>query len=501
MPTLPPRPKIVAGPSRHVYDVIVAGGQLGGAIAGALLAKRGYRVLLVEHDGMGHGYEHGGYSLPYAPFVAPPLKAMAAFEDVLVELGLNTTLQRALKPHSPDVQLILPGGRIDIHHDEARRRAELLRELGESASATLDASLRALAAQHEQSDPFFKEELTLPPEGFFEALAFKRLVAKHPALGEGPALVGSDPASKLLAGLLPFLHYVDSADEPLAQTRPLSQALMAPNRYPGGREGLRDLFTRKLVDLGGDLLSRDSSEAAVIEELSFEGGKLVGVKVLQSENIYRASCMIAATDAGALRRLIVDKKKQRGLTDALDLVTTKRFLFSINWVLPTDAVPCGMGDLLLLDTQGALGPMLIQVHALPQKGDRAPEKIICAGAFIPSSARDLGEAHLKAVAVEMGSHLERLMPFSRERVALESAPYLDAGGVRGSRLLPHPLYSIDTERFLGITGLPQRTAVKNLFLASREVLPGLGLEGEVLAGVRSARLVQETMKKNDPLKR
>jgi hypothetical protein len=38
-------------------------------------------------------------------------------------------------------------------------------------------------------------------------------------------------------------------------------------------------------------------------------------------------------------------------------------------------------------------------------------------------------------------------------------------------------------------------------MASREVLPGLGLEGEFLAGIRAAKLIQETLKKRDPLKR
>jgi hypothetical protein len=32
------------------------------------------------------------------------------------------------------------------------------------------------------------------------------------------------------------------------------------------------------------------------------------------------------------------------------------------------------------------------------------------------------------------------------------------------------------------------------------VLPGLGLEGELLAGMRAARLVQEMLKKKNPLK-
>jgi hypothetical protein len=93
------------------------------------------------------------------------------------------------------------------------------------------------------------------------------------------------------------------------------------------------------------------------------------------------------------------------------------------------------------------------------------------------------------------------MPFAKDRVRLVSAPYLDATGVRGSRLLPHPLYEFEVESVLGVTGLSQRTPVKNLILASREVLPGLGLEGEYLAGLRAARLVQEALKKRDPLKR
>ena len=92
------------------------------------------------------------------------------------------------------------------------------------------------------------------------------------------------------------------------------------------------------------------------------------------------------------------------------------------------------------------------------------------------------------------------MPFTQEQRVLRSAPYLDAGGVRGSRLMPHPLYTFEAEAFLGVTGLKQRTPAKNVLLAGREVLPGLGLEGEFLAGMRAARLVQEMLKKKNPLK-
>ena len=70
-----------------------------------------------------------------------------------------------------------------------------------------------------------------------------------------------------------------------------------------------------------------------------------------------------------------------------------------------------------------------------------------------------------------------------------------------TRMLPHPRLAFEEESLLGVTGLPVRAPAKHLFLASREVLPGLGFEGEVLTALRVSRMVQETLKKNDPLKR
>ena len=154
MATLPPRPKINAGPSRHVYDVIVLGGQIGGAMSAALLAKRGYRVLYVEHDGMGHGYEHGDFILPYTPFVAPPLRMMPVVDEALAELGLNTTVQRSLRPHVPDLQLVLSdhrmGGMSGVELVAKLRKARLpaLRKLPVCLVAdTIDDDLRGRVSQ------------------------------------------------------------------------------------------------------------------------------------------------------------------------------------------------------------------------------------------------------------------------------------------------------------------------------------------------------------------
>ena len=497
-----PRPPTRAntGPTRHVYDVAVVGGQLSGAIAATLLARRGYQVLYVEHDGTGSGYGHDGWLLPYAPFILPPLKAVAAFEEVAAELGVTTPLQRAMKVATPMLQLVRPGLRLDLFADPVRMASECKRALGEGGAGFIAALGKATTAA-ERSEPFFREKPDLPPEGMFGRFKLNRMTGRHAALTEGSTLSKEEPLEQLLNGLSGFLNYTEKS-EGLAATRPLALALGGLFTLPGGREGLREVFLNRLRELGGDVLLHD--ESTVAEALAFDGAKLTGIKLVRSETIYKTTVVLGATDAGALRRLLPEKKRNRALSEALDGAQTRRILFTVNWVLPESALPRGMGELLLCESDDAeLSPILVQVQPAKKVAESGGDelRVVCAAAFIPATARELGEDHLKKLTDRLGKQLEGLMPFSRAKVVLESAPYLHAGGVRGSRMLPHPHLAFEDATLLGITGLPVRAPAKHLFLASREVLPGLGFEGEVITAQRVARMVQDTLKKNDPLKR
>jgi hypothetical protein len=53
---------------------------------------------------------------------------------------------------------------------------------------------------------------------------------------------------------------------------------------------------------------------------------------------------------------------------------------------------------------------------------------------------------------------------------------------------------------IGVSGLTTKTPLPRLFNASRQVLPGLGLEGEALAAQRAVAAVEKLLKKKDPLK-
>src|SRR5262249_44953697 len=159
--------------------------------------------------------------------------------------------------------------------------------------------------------------------------------------------------------------------------------------------------------------------------------RIAGIKLVKSETIYKTSCVIGASDAHALRRLVPDKKKHRELAELLDGPTAKRVLFSVNWVVPESSLPRGMGEMVRLKPRDAtLGPILVQIG--PSR--RAPgevaapedERTVCAGLFVEANLREQGEEQLQELADRVNAELDGLMPFTRAKARLVSAPYLHA---------------------------------------------------------------------------
>src|SRR5689334_22511917 len=128
-------------PIRHT-DVLIVGGELAGAVAAAMLARTGKRVVLLE-EGEGDDAEVA------ANVVVPPLddlcpsldhlpRAMAPLET----LGQRQDLRRTVPLSTQPLQVLHPAHRLDLPADVTARRLELRREAG-------DAGARAAAALEE----------------------------------------------------------------------------------------------------------------------------------------------------------------------------------------------------------------------------------------------------------------------------------------------------------------------------------------------------------------
>jgi hypothetical protein len=222
-----------------------------------------------------------------------------------------------------------------------------------------------------------------------------------------------------------------------------------------------------------------------------------------------ARVFIAATDAPALRRLLPADEAGGRTAQLLDAVVPTRQLLAVNLVVKTAALPPALGDAVLA-LRDAAGPDTVDnavlVQVLPARRDRGKgasevvpdERVLCAAGFVPADALDGDGERIAALGRQIRDAVADAVPFFERHLVRESMPVLAAG--RRPTALTHPLYRVQIEQTLGVTGLPFRSPLKNMVFAGREVIPGLGVEGEFHAGVQAAAAAQELLGKKDLLR-
>ena len=235
---------------------------------------------------------------------------------------------------------------------------------------------------------------------------------------------------------------------------------------------------------------------------------MTSVRVVDLDDVFAARAFISATDAPALRRLIPGGGEK--LAALLDKVRPARQLLTVNLVVKAANLPPPMGETVLClgIPDPEIGPaLLVQILTARRSGRTGPAapdgdaRVICAAGFVSARSRDRGGDHLADLAVRLKAALDEVLPFLGAHPIHESVPLLAAPAERrGSRLMAHPLYDVQLPRTLGVTGLPSRSPIKNLFFAGREVLPGLGIEGEFHAALQAAASVQDLLGKKDRLR-
>src|SRR4051794_38723238 len=108
----------------NFYDVIVCGGETSGLIAGALLARRGFRVMLLGHEPASAAFDAGGLSLSAAPALLPPIDE-PPMARVLKELDVTAHVKRKTATSEVAFRLVLPGQRLDVIRDRAQQEPEV----------------------------------------------------------------------------------------------------------------------------------------------------------------------------------------------------------------------------------------------------------------------------------------------------------------------------------------------------------------------------------------
>jgi hypothetical protein len=500
------------------YDVIVLGQDLAATVAGAVLAHRGFRVLLAGVS-TEERYAIGPYVLPRSPFALAGMES-PALRRIVSELNLVQVLRRRTEPNRPAFQLLLPDHRIDVGDELGR---ELARELPDSAPA-FEAFSERLGEVSAAVESILNQDLILPAAGFWDRRDANRVGARLPTSEEdfGAPLPMGHPLRALFA--LPAQFACDHADPGIISLSRLGDLhRRGTYRIDGGREGLRVLLLDRLRTHSGEVRP-DLTPLQIV----FRRGKPVAVRfgsrnaheakprpILMTERSSQASrpselspdsafteevgCAHVLCGMGVERllRLLDGEKIPRRLLEAAERKPAF-YRYHLHLVAPLDALPDALGRLAFSvadEARPLWGANALKLHLADGYGQHAVLSV-------EALATDPTPDGLASLRREIYSHLDRLLPFAFRHLLLCHSPHDGLPPERVNELAPPPVDMDPVWRWseplpLGFCGLPHATGLKNLYLVSRQVLPGLGFEGELQTGWGAARLVLQTEKKRD----
>jgi phytoene dehydrogenase-like protein len=522
---------------RSHYDVVVVGARLSTWVAAALLGKRGLRVLVLGQDELPPSYEVAGRTLPRGPFNFLPASSPIA-RKTLAELALQTTFRRHATAHDPAFQVAMPGMRFDL----AAEPAVLLREIEREFPTITRTAEHVLSQLREGSlalDRALENDLAWPPETFFERRAHAR-ATRHmlygtpqevdplAALPEGhpfrfvltaPARFadGIDPDS--LHGLrLARLFSSWATGGAVLSGTPVNAAVGARSSSPpplgtstGGWSILRRALEESVRAHGGDIRERERIDAIEVKR-----GQVTSVRVAASGEQIGASWVLVGTDVATLLRLLPDRRPLEEVFEELGEPTPRYYRYTLNLVLRSEGVPMGLARdaFLVRDPRRPLSAAnLLHVETHPDDG--SGERLMVIEALLPRRVVEDVPGYVETVREDLLASLGELVPFLGDHLILIDSPHdgrpgrLVAENVdvepllkwqRGFRTMDI-VHGYPITGALGITALPLRTPIRRMLLCNHQIVPGLGMEGELLAGSGAARLVEKTDPRSAPLLR
>ncbi|MEW5853215.1 MAG: hypothetical protein AB2A00_30825 [Myxococcota bacterium] len=474
---------------RHT-DVLIIGGELSGAVAAAVCARAGRRVVVLEEGEGADDVAVGGVLVPPVDDLWPNLDGLARAKGVLEALAMHGELRRIMPLSDVSVQVLHPEHRLDLFAEPARRKADLLREAGEAgaqAASRLDEDVqeeRLASAVVDTVDP-------LTDVGFFATRRVKGAYRDaYTPVKTSRALEHGADVDWLRAGLGGALAFLSNgaSPPPAVQSRLVRALLMGVHVSPvGGRAALRQLLLDAAKQRGAEII-RDERVAALV----VDSGRISEVRMGGRGEARSAKVIVDATWSRDLGERVSPEKHAKRLEQAMGSVQPERVRAAVAWVVKKEGVPPGLGERAILHADGE-GPGSEPALLLCERQPVHPEtRKVVPGLSVISASVPVAPGDVDAACARLSARLDALLPFTRKH--LVEARNLGAARLEASRTA---IYRGPEEPMeLGGRGL--EGGLKGLLRAGRDVAPALGVEGELWAG-HAAAIWAEKMLSRKPL--
>jgi hypothetical protein len=204
------------------------------------------------------------------------------------------------------------------------------------------------------------------------------------------------------------------------------------------------------------------------------------------------------------------KKPPKRLVELAQQIAIAGWRYTLNLVVDGAGVPEGMAQTVLavIDPAKPLaGGNAFGVHT--SEPDDAGRVVVTLSAILPVEDAEVDDAgdpapwRVGMLRTDLVRALDEVMPFIGRHLVIAHSPHQDMppeipgnrGGHEAPKNLPVPMRPVwravgePVEDSAGCALAPYAIGVKNLTMASTQVLPHLGLEGDLAAGWSAAKVV------------
>jgi phytoene dehydrogenase-like protein len=471
------------------YDAIVVGGDLAGTIAGGLLRRQKYRVLVIGQAQGVTSYAAGGAQVPAMPLMLPPYGHAPVLDEVLKDVGVEDPVHTLGLENGTPLQIVTRDQRIDLSANRHRLARELQRAFPDQKVEFLKV-LKNIESADEQLRQMLQAHPPVPPEGLKEKVRFKRLTRADQSI-DLPPPDQWPPLLQVLAAATTFISHLEPKKRSHPVTGHLVLALLRGLRVV---PDLSDRLQKTLKKSGVEIQPR-----AVVEEILFDGKNISGVKTIRGSGAYNCSTLIAGMPIREALEIVPPRRRHRRFRLAAETVRPVSGMFVLNLVVPEEALPLGMAKQLILARDPTIAleeENLIRLLCLPYP-ERKGHRLLSCCCRIPYRKRALGREYLGPLEQKVFEAVAELVPFLDEHLKGRSSPFWSSRSGDEGHPAPwslHPVFETEQEVIMGSCVLPLRTPYRNMFYCGPEAIPGLGMEGVAYAARETARLVHEKRK-------
>jgi prolycopene isomerase len=487
---------------QSTYDVVIVGGGIGGLTSGALLAKEGKRVLIVEQEEQPGGFAR---EFRYGPYnINPSLHAImgcnpsgdfgqGVIDAVLNHIGVQDecefiSLDPFYRVQFPDFQIDVPTGRdayLDAHLRHFPDEVDGFRNLVDLCSK------------------IFREFMQFP--SVLRLLDWALMPIQFPKLFRNAnATVStvmnrylSDPKLKSIYAILyPYLALPPSRLSFLLWAVMMASYIEQGAFYcRGGFQNLADTLAEGITKHGGELILGKR-----VSKIQVANGNVKGV-VLKNGQEVAAPLVISNIDVRITFHDLLDPdqvpssymRKLRtlepsgsvlGLYLATDLDIHALEIPKVTLVSSWD-----LESAYAASMQGRIEGIAVHIPTILDSSLAPPgEHIVVMQAFVPEAV-DLSPTARNRFAESMLDHAEKVLPALRKHITFVARSSTEEQEKYPLHRLG-PIYGwANPVKQAGPRRLPYKTPISGLYLTGHWTQPGSGIWTVVLSGINAARYV------------